>query len=66
MGILFTYPAADAFARAVGEFFPVFNIAKETIYLDIAASVIIGVVAAVFPIWRAVSVPIASGLGRIG
>ena len=66
MGILLTYPAADAFARAVGEFFPVFNIAKETIYLDIAASVIIGVVAAVFPIWRAVSVPIASGLGRIG
>lgn len=66
MGILFTYPAADAFSKAVGEFFPVFNIARETIYLDIAASGVIGLVAAIFPIWRAVTVPIASGLGRIG
>ncbi|RPJ11199.1 MAG: ABC transporter permease, partial [Desulfobacteraceae bacterium] len=66
MGVLFTYPAADAFSRAVGEFFPIFNIARETIYLDIAASVVIGTVAAIFPIWRAVTVPIASGLGRIG
>ncbi len=66
MGILLTYPAADAFSRAVGEFFPVFNIARETIYLDIAASAVIGAVAALFPVWRAVTVPIASGLGRIG
>jgi putative ABC transport system permease protein len=66
MGILFTYPAADAFSKAVGEFFPVFNIARETIFLDIAASAVIGTVASIFPIWRAVTVPIASGLGRIG
>lgn len=65
-GIIMTFPAADAFARAVGNLFPVFNISAETIYLDIAAALVIGVVAAVFPIWRAISVPIASGLGRIG
>lgn len=66
MGILLTFPAANAFSNAVGDYFPIFNISKETIYLDIIASIIVGVVAAVFPIRRAITVPIASGLGRIG
>lgn len=66
MGIIVTFPAADAFLGAVGDYFPIFNISKETIYLDIIASIIVGIVAAVFPIKQAVSVPIASGLGRIG
>jgi len=66
IGIIVTFPAADAFARAVGDFFPIFNISSQTIYLDMLAALIVGVVAAVFPIWRAVSVPIASGLGRVG
>lgn len=65
-GIIATFPAADAFARAVGDFFPIFNISSRTIYFDILAALIVGVVAAIFPIWRAVSVPIASGLGRVG
>ena len=66
IGIIVTFPAADAFARAVGDFFPIFNISSRTIYLDMLAALIVGVVAAVFPIWRAISVPIASGLGRVG
>jgi len=66
MGIITTFPAADAFARAVGDFFPIFNISSRTIYLDMLAALIVGVLAAIFPIWRAVSVPIASGLGRVG
>jgi len=66
IGIIVTFPAADAFARAVGDFFPIFNISSRTIYLDMLAALIVGVVAAVFPIWRAVTVPIASGLGRVG
>lgn len=66
MGIIATFPAADAFSRAVGDFFPIFNISSRTIYLDILAALIVGLVAAVFPIWRAISVPIASGLGRVG
>ena len=65
-GIIATFPAADAFARAVGDFFPIFNISSRTIYFDILAALIVGVIAAIFPIWRAVSVPIASGLGRVG
>ncbi|MDQ1331411.1 MAG: putative transport system permease protein [Thermodesulfobacteriota bacterium] len=66
LGIIATFPAADAFASAVGDYFPIFNISSQTIYLDMLAALIVGLVAAVFPIWRAVSVPIASGLGRVG
>ncbi|MGB5157653.1 ABC transporter permease [Desulfobacterium sp. N47] len=66
MGILLTFPAVDAFMGAVGDYFPIFNISTQTIYLDIIASFIVGVVAAVFPIRQAITVPIASGLGRIG
>ncbi len=66
MGIILTFPAADAFLGAVGDYFPIFNVSGDTIYLDIIASIIVGIVAAVFPIRQAVSVPIASGLGRIG
>ena len=66
IGIALTFPATHAFGQAVGDWFPVFNVERETIYLDIAAAVVVGVVAAVFPMWRAIKVRIAEGLRRIG
>lgn len=66
LGILLTFPAAEAFRRAVGTWFPVFRVEPETIYLDIAATLIVGVVAAVLPVWRVTTVRIAEGLRRIG
>lgn len=65
-GIAATYPAANAFGDAMSTYFPVFNVQRETIYMDIAASLAVGLVAAVFPAWRAVNVSIADGLRRIG
>jgi putative ABC transport system permease protein len=65
-GIFFTYPAAAAFGAQLSAFFPVFNVSKGTIYLDIAAALVIGVVAGVFPTWRSVGIRIADGLRRIG
>lgn len=65
-GIAATYPAANAFGDAMSTYFPVFNVQRETIYMDIAATFIVGIVAAVFPAWRAVKVSIADGLRRIG
>ena len=65
-GIAATYPAAKAFGDAMSTYFPIFNVQSETIYMDIAATFIVGVVAAVFPAWRAVKVRIADGLRRIG
>lgn len=65
-GILLTFPAALGFSKAVGKFFPVFNITGETIYLDLTVSVVVGFTAGLFPAYRAVTVRIAEGLRRIG
>ena len=66
LGILLTFPAAEGFRRAVGTWFPVFRVEPETIYLGIAATLIVGVAAAVLPVWRVITVRIAEGLRRIG
>jgi putative ABC transport system permease protein len=66
LGILLTFPAAEGFRRAVGTWFPVFRVEPETIYLDIVATLIVAVVAAVLPVWRVTSIRIAEGLRRIG
>jgi putative ABC transport system permease protein len=66
LGILLTFPVAKGFGVAVGDWFPVFNVARETIYMDCAAAVAVGLIASVFPAWRAVHVGIAEGLRRIG
>jgi len=66
IGILLTFPAAKIFAQQLSTYFPIFNVERETIYLDTAAACLIGFSAAVFPTWRAVRIRIADGLRRIG
>lgn len=64
-GIIFTFPAAEAFAHEMSNYFPVFNVTKETICLDIAISLLIGILAAIIPAYRAITVNIAENLTRI-
>jgi putative ABC transport system permease protein len=66
VGIALTFPAADIFSSALSTYFPVFNVAKKTIYMDIIASIIVGMVSALFPTWRAIKIRVADGLRRIG
>jgi putative ABC transport system permease protein len=65
LGIFLAFPAANAFGKAMGVFFPVFHISLGAILASIAASIVVGVVAAIFPAWRAVRVKISEGLSRI-
>jgi putative ABC transport system permease protein len=65
-GIIGTYPAAAAFGAELSAFFPVFNVATETVYMDIAAALVIGVAAGIFPVWRSIDIRIADGLRRVG
>jgi len=65
-GVLLTFPVADAFGRAMGQYFPTFIITGETVLMDIAASLTVGVLAAIVPTVRAIQVRIADGLRRIG
>lgn len=66
VGIGLTFPVADAFAEYLGAYFPIFFVEKETVLTGIAAGALVGIVAALFPAWRAVKIRIADGLRRIG
>jgi putative ABC transport system permease protein len=65
-GIALTFPAAKAFGQELSTFFPIFNVATETIYMDIAAALVVGTVAGFFPAWRSIRIRIADGLRRVG
>jgi putative ABC transport system permease protein len=66
LGILLTFPAAEIFGKELSQYFPIFNVERETIYLDIIAALVIALVSGVFPAWRAIHIRIADGLRRIG
>jgi len=65
-GIILTFPAAKGFSIAVGQYFPIFNITRETLFLDFASTVVVGLLAAILPSWKATTIRIAEGLRRIG
>ncbi|HXW68782.1 MAG TPA: ABC transporter permease [Dissulfurispiraceae bacterium] len=65
-GIALTFPVSRAFGRAMDNYFPVFNVATATIYMDMASALLIGLVAGIVPAWRAVHIRVADGLRRIG
>jgi putative ABC transport system permease protein len=66
IGILLTFPVADRFSKEVGTLFPVFEVSAETIYMQIAAAVTVGLAAAILPAIRAARVPIVAGLRNVG
>lgn len=65
LGVALTFPVAQAFAGAVGTLFPVFNVSDETVLMQLAATAVVGLVAALIPAWRAMHVRIADGLRAI-
>jgi putative ABC transport system permease protein len=66
LGILLTFPAAALFGKELSQYFPIFNVERETIVLDIIAALVVAFVAALFPAWRAIHIRIADGLRRVG
>jgi putative ABC transport system permease protein len=46
--------------------FPVFGVSLDTVYMQVAAAIAVGVVAAVLPAIRVARVPIVEGLRSIG
>jgi putative ABC transport system permease protein len=65
-GMALTCPAAFWIEQELSQFFPLFSIAPETLVLDCLAALLVGVAAALFPAWRALSLSPAEGLRRIG
>jgi putative ABC transport system permease protein len=66
LGIILTFPTAKFFHEELSTYFPIFYVETKTIYQDIGASIIVGLVAGIFPAWRAINIRIADALRRIG
>jgi putative ABC transport system permease protein len=65
-GIVLLFPVANAFSAQMGTLFPVFEIAPETIALQIASALAVGIIAAIAPTLRSARVNIVEGLRSIG
>jgi putative ABC transport system permease protein len=67
IGIFLTVPAVDGFAAAMPKgFFPVFFIEPLTYVLAGSSAIVIGLVASIFPLQRALKMRIVDGLRFIG
>ena len=67
VGLAFTYPVVGAFEYALPKgWFPIFNVEAITLFLACASAVMVGVLASLFPIQRAVKTTIVDGLRFIG
>jgi putative ABC transport system permease protein len=66
IGIALTFPVGDWFAAQVGTLFPVFEVSANTVALQIACALGVGVLAAIVPGRRAATVKIVDGLRAIG
>ncbi|AOJ61259.1 ABC transporter ATP-binding protein [Burkholderia ubonensis] len=66
LGMLAMPPAAHLFKQATGGVFPVFNVSAQTIALQAACSLAVGVAAALVPAWHAARVRVVDGLRAIG
>jgi putative ABC transport system permease protein len=65
-GIAATFPVADWFAAKMGTLFPVFGVSRDTVIMQLAAALLVGTVAALFPGLRAARLRIVDGLRNIG
>ncbi|MGH8646252.1 MAG: ABC transporter permease, partial [Gammaproteobacteria bacterium] len=66
LGIALIYPAADFFAGKVGTLFPVFQVSPQTVWLALAANLVVGLAAAVAPAWGCYRMRITDGLNSVG
>jgi putative ABC transport system permease protein len=65
LGLALTPPAAEAFKQAAGGVFPIFHISRETLLLQGASALAVGVLAAIVPAIQAARVRIVEGLRAI-
>jgi putative ABC transport system permease protein len=66
IGLAVTFPAAAKFGARFGSLFPIFAVSRETVVMSVAASAIVGVAAAVVPIWRTLRTSVSEGLKSMG
>jgi putative ABC transport system permease protein len=65
-GIALTFPVAAGFKATMGSLFPVFYITPETVMLQVACALAVGLLAGFLPSIRAARVKIVDGLRHVG
>jgi putative ABC transport system permease protein len=67
LGLFLTFPFVGGFAAAVPKgFFPIFNVEPTTIILAVSSALVVGFIASIFPIQRALTTRIVDGLRHVG
>jgi len=64
-GAAATFPVAAQFSKLVGSLFPVFEVSRDTVVMQMVCAAVVGLVAAVIPSIRAARVQIAAGLRAV-
>ncbi len=67
IGLALTFPLTEGFAASLPSgWFPVFEVTPLTLILATLSALLVGILAAVFPAWRAVTTHIVDGLREVG
>ncbi len=67
IGILLTFPVAQGFAASpAGTVFSVFKVSGDTVLLQLASGIVVGVIASLVPGWRSAHIKIVDGLRHVG
>ena len=67
IGIALSFPMVTAIGASIPSgWFPIFDLKPMTLVLSGLSALMVGVIAALFPVWRAASMKIVDGLRQIG
>lgn len=65
LGIALTLPAVSGVGHALSSVFPVFNVADDTVWQQLAGALVVGLVAAAVPAWQSMRIRIVEGLRAV-
>jgi putative ABC transport system permease protein len=66
LGEVLTFPAVYFFKAVLGQYFRVFPLTWATLALGLAVALLVGLLAAVLPAWRASRLSIAEAMQKVG
>jgi putative ABC transport system permease protein len=65
LGVALTFPLAMGFMKQTGSLFKVFEVSDQTMMLQAAAALVVGLIAAAWPAWKMSRIDIVQGLRHI-